>query len=660
MCGIAGMFIKQGDEKVSEDVLVRMISALHHRGPDESGIYIGPRLGMGNTRLSIIGIDSGTQPIGNEDSTLWIVFNGEAFNYIELKDELIQKGHRFSTRTDTEVVLHLYEEFGADCLSKINGQFAFAIWDAARKELFLARDRVGIRPLHYYADANMFVFASEIKAIFQQPKVPRELDLESLNQIFTLWTTLGPTTAFKGIRELPPGHFMRVTGTGETATRFWAVSAANPDTCWTGTQEEAREELASLIEDAVRLRLRADVPVGAYLSGGLDSSIVTALTATRFNNRLRTFSIGFREERFDESDFQSQARNFLGTKHTRTLVENDDIRSNFPDVVWHCEKPLLRTAPVPLFLLSRNVRDNHFKVVLTGEGADEIFCGYNIFKEDKVRRFWARQPGSRLRPQLLQRLYPYIFKTAPPALVYLEKFFAASPQDLSDPVFSHRIRWQNTGRIRSFFSAEMNTVLNGRNPVERVISGLPADFSGRDTLARAQFLEMDIFLSNYLLSSQGDRVAMAHSLETRMPYLDYRVIEFAFRLPAHWKLNGLTEKYILKKTFAGLLPESVIQRPKQPYRAPIREAFVDGASDDYVDELLSETALKRSGYFNPAKTAGLVKKIRKEASTTPSEVQDMAFLGILSTQLVHRQFIEDFGSYEPKIVVPDKIIDRRG
>lgn len=656
MCGIAGLFIKKGDERASEDSLKRMLSALHHRGPDESGIFISPRLGMGNTRLSIIGIDGGTQPIRNEDGTLWIVFNGEAFNYIELREALVQKGHRFSTRTDTEVVLHLYEELGADCLAEINGQFAFAIWDTRRQELFLARDRVGIRPLHYYASSDIFVFASELKAVFQEPKVPRELDLESLNHVFTFWSTISPCTAFKGIRELPPGHYMRVTSAGEDVRRFWSIPDGCPSHRWNGTEEEAREELVSLIEDAVRIRLRADVPVGAYLSGGLDSSVVTALTAGRFNNRLRTFSIGFREERFDESNFQSQARNFLETDHTQTLVSNDDIRQNLPHVIWHCEKPLLRTAPIPLFLLSRTVRDNQFKVVLTGEGADEIFGGYNIFKEDKIRRFIARQPGSRLRPLLLQALYPYIFKTNSPGGAYLEKFFSSSSQDFTDPVFSHRVRWQNTGRIRSFLSENVIADLNPVDPIESVINQLPDGFVNRSALSKAQFLEMDIFLSNYLLSSQGDRVAMAHSLETRMPYLDYRVIEFAFRLPPNWKLNGLTEKYILKKSFEGLLPESVIQRPKQPYRAPIREAFSGAVPSDYVDDLLSENALKRFGYFNVGKTTGLVKKIRQMDYAAPNEVQDMAFLGILSTQLVHQQFIEDFRGRDVLATMPDKIV----
>jgi len=654
MCGIAGIFVKQGSEQVQEDILIRMISSIRHRGPDEAGVFTAPRLGMGNVRLSIIGINGGTQPVGNENGTLWIVFNGEAFNYIELREELSSKGHRFSTQTDTEVVLHLYEEYGADCLHRINGQFAFAIWDCVRKELFLARDRVGIRPLHYYSDAHRFIFASEIKAIFQHPEVPRELDPEALHQIFTLWTTVTPRTAFMGICELPPGHFLRVTETGEAETCYWSIPNGSADTQWSGSQEEAQEELTALIEDAVRLRLRADVAVGAYLSGGLDSSIITALISTRFNNRLRTFSIGFREERFDESAFQSETSRFLKTDHTQTLVDAADIRRHLPAVVWHCEKPLLRTAPVPFFMLSQTVRDNHFKVVLTGEGADEIFGGYNIFKEAKIRRFWARQPDSRLRPLLLQRLYPYIFQKASPGRAYLEKFFAVSQQDLSDPVFSHRIRWQNTGRIQSFLSDELRASLNGSSPIEAVIGRLAPDFRNRDQLSQAQILEIDIFLSNYLLSSQGDRVAMAHSLETRMPFLDYRVIDFAFRLPAHWKINGLTEKYILRKAFRGLVPDAIRDRPKQPYRAPIREAFPEGSIQDYADELLSDYKLKQFGYFNPVKVAGLVNKIRSKDSTLPNETQDMAFSGVLSTQLVHYQFIENFHAQSVEKIVPDK------
>jgi asparagine synthase (glutamine-hydrolysing) len=655
MCGIAGWFARAADAPVDRDILTQMTAALRHRGPDESGVYIGNRIGLGNTRLSIIGVKGGVQPIGNEDGTLWIVFNGEAFNYIELKEELLRRGHRFHTRTDTEVVLHLYEEHGPDCLNRINGQFAFAVWDTVRQELFLARDRVGIRPLHYYQDPHRFVFASEIKALFLHPQVPRELDPDALNQIFTLWTTLPPRTAFRGVHMLPPGHWMRVTPAGVELTRYWSIPAGTPGTRYTGSMEDAQEELAALIEDAVRLRLRSDVPVGAYLSGGLDSSIVTALVAERFDNRLRTFSIGFDEARFDETPFQALARGHLSTDHTQIRVDNADIARHLPEVVWHCETPLLRSAPVPLFLLSRTVRDHGFKVVLTGEGADEVFAGYDIFKEAKVRRFWGQRPGSRLRPLLLQRIYPHTFDAASPGQAYLRRFFAVSPQALSDPLLSHRIRWQNTGRIRAFFSDELREALTLGDPVDGVRERLDPGFAGRDPLAQAQFLEMDLFLSNYLLSSQGDRVAMAHSLETRMPFLDYRVIEFAFRLPPHWKLSGLSEKHILRKAFARLLPPELARRPKQPYRAPIREAFAAG-TEAYVDELLSKEALARSGCFHPGKAAALARKLRAASGAPPNEVQDMAFLGILTTQLLHRQYVERFAEHRPAAAAPDRVV----
>jgi asparagine synthase (glutamine-hydrolysing) len=656
MCGIAGILARTESATIQEKTFLRMISALRHRGPDESGVYLSTHVALANTRLSIIGIEGGTQPIGNEDGTLWIVFNGEAFNYVELKSELVEKGHRFATPTDTEVVLHLYEELGPDCLNRINGQFAFAIWDSSREELFLARDRVGIRPLHYYCDAHMFAFASEIKALFQHPDVPRTLDAESLAQVFTLWTTVTPRTIFRGIEELPPGHYMQVSKNKVRVERFWSLPARLMENRRVPSPGAAREELQALLTNAIRIRLRADVPVGAYLSGGLDSTLIAALTSRHFNNRLKTFSIGFEEERFDETRFQREAVQHLGTDHHWIFARNADIREYFPDVVWHCEKPLLRTAPVPLYLLSRAVRDQGFKVVLTGEGADEVFGGYNIFKETKIRRACALHPYSRLRPLLLGKLYPYILKNASPGQAYLEKFFAASIQGISDPVFSHRVRWRNSSRASSFFSNALQSALADSSPVQTVIDRLPSEFSNLDPLSQSQIIEMDVFMSNYLLASQGDRVAMAHSLELRMPFLDYRVIEFAMRLPPHWKIFGLTEKHFLRRTFADLLPAAVTHRPKQPYRAPIREAFPFKTPPDYVDDLLSESTVKRAGYFNPAKVAGLAKKVRAPTAVAAGETQDMAFLGILSTQLVHHQFVENFGVRDLEPIVPEKRI----
>jgi asparagine synthase (glutamine-hydrolysing) len=654
MCGIAGIL---GPSTGGPDQIKRMLSALHHRGPDESGIYVDPHITLGHTRLSIVGLGDGTQPISNEDETLWVVYNGEIFNFPELRSELEKKGHIFRSQTDTEALVHLYEDFGPDFLHLINGQFAFAIWNCKKRELFLARDRVGIRPLFYWRRNETFIFASEIKALFQSPEVPREIDLKALHQVFTFWTTLPPRTMFRDIHDLPPGHYMVVNKDGEEIQRFWDIPYYSPADRWQGSLGAATEKLRELLIDAVRIRLRADVPVGAYLSGGLDSSIIASLIANNFNNNLRTFSLGFQDESFDESAYQRELVNHLGTNHRHIHVSSEMIRQTFRDVVWHCEKPVLRTAPAPMFMLSGLVRENQFKVVLTGEGADELFGGYNIFKEAKIRRFWGRSPDSQYRPLLLERLYPYIFKNPTRGRSYLQKFFAVSPRDLDDPLFSHRIRWENTGKNRLFYSAEVQQSLDGYDLYTEMTERLPADFSNRDHLAQAQYLEMDIFLSNYLLSSQGDRVAMGNSLELRLPFLDYRVIDFAMQLPPSWKLHVLNEKFILKKAFSDLVPAAILKRPKQPYRAPIREVFL-GDRDSCVDDMLSENYLKRSGLFDTGKTGHLLDKFRRSEQFGTSETQNMALVGILSTQLLYNQFIDDFASRRCKPIRVDKIVVR--
>lgn len=619
-------------------------------------MYTDAHIGLGHARLSIIGLKGGAQPIGNEDGSLWIVYNGEAFNYIELKEDLIKKGHIFSTETDTEVILHLYEELGPGCLEKINGQFALAIWDSSKKELLLARDRVGIRPLYYSQVNGRFLFASEIKAIFMHSGVKREIDPQSLFQVFTFWTTMTPKTIFKDIYELSPGHYMIIKDGRITQKPFWSIPYYALEERWSGSYEEAEEELKSVLKDAVRLRLRADVPVGAYSSGGLDSSLVTAIISKNFNNRLKTFSMSFQESSFDETPFQNNLIRYLGTTHSQTLITNPQIRNHLPEVIWHCEIPLLRTAPVPLFLLSKLVKENRFKVVLTGEGADEVFGGYNIFKEAKVRHFWGQRPESKLRPLLLERLYPYVFKDPGRSRFFLQKFYSVKPQDLQDPFFSHRIRWNNSGKNTTFFSDTILDALSGYQPLDDIAANLPANFNNRDVLSKAQFLEMDIFLSNYLLSSQGDRVAMANSLEIRLPFLDYRVIDFAFRLPAKWKIRGLNEKYILKQASTGLVPQEIKQRAKQPYRAPVRPVFFTDKTDDYVNDLLSGSYLKKTGYFNGNKVGRLIAKLKKSGQAASGEVHDMALVGILSTQLIHQQFIEKFHSRKVEPLKLDKVI----
>ena len=657
MCGIAGILSNNDSQAVNEALLRQMLSALRHRGPDESGIYIDPFVGLGNVRLSIVGLQSGTQPLSNEDGSLWIVYNGEVFNHIELREELVSRGHIFSSDTDTEVVLHLYEDEGPACLKRINGQFALAIWDCRKRELFLARDRVGIRPLHYLWINRRFLFASEIKALFQDSEVCREIDHQALMQVFTLWTTIPGRTVFRNVAELPPGHFMTVKDGKTRITAFWQIPHYRPEERYQGSFGEAIDELRWLLTDAVKLRLRADVRVGAYLSGGLDSSITTSLVLRQCNDRVKTFSIGFSDRDFDETSYQEQMVSHLKTDHHRITVDDAAIRKSFPEVVWHCEKPVLRTAPGPLFLLSELARENNLKVVLTGEGADEVFAGYDIFKEAKVRHFWSVYPDSQIRPLLLQRLHPYVFKNPSRGKAFLYGFYAVSAKDRKDPYFSHRIRWNNTAKTLTFLDDSIRNDASVSDPTEELSPLLPAGFADRDVLSRAQYLEMVLFLSNYILSSQGDRVAMAHSLEIRLPFLDYRVIDFAFRIPPSWKIKGLNEKHILKRAFREEVPDAILRRTKQPYRAPIRHVFVGGrgCQPDYVDDLLSEHGLKRTGLFDEKKVSRLVARYRNNGGVG-SEVQDMAIVGILSTQMLHHQFNQGFPWKPTSPITLDKVV----
>ena len=642
MCGIAGLFDRSGRQLAREGALRQMLSLLRHRGPDEFGILLDHATGIGNARLSIIDLAGGTQPIANEDKSLWIVFNGEIFNYLELRSQLQSRGHVFRTSTDTEVILHLFEEYGADCLTRLNGQFAIAIWDTIGRRLFLARDRLGIRPLFYTQVGDTLLFASEIKALLADPRVTAELDPGVVEQVFRFWAPVGAATVFRNISQLLPGHFLMADRQSLQIKQYWEQTFPTEEQfspLSAPSADSAAEELRSLLIDACRIRLRADVPVGAYLSGGLDSSTIASIVRRYTTNRLVTFSIAFNDEAFDESQCQKQMAAHLGTDHHVLQASYDQIGEAFPEVIWHTELPIMRTAPVPMFLLSRLVRNSGFKVVLTGEGADEFLAGYDIFKENKIRRFWARQPESTFRPLLLKNLYTDIRGIARGNFDFLTAFFRQGLTDLESPWYSHAVRWHNNARTLRFFSDDVLQE-NNDGHLKTMSELLPKAFKNWEPLARAQFLESSIFLSQYLLSSQGDRMGMAHSIEGRFPFLDFRVVEFCNQLPASLKLRVLEEKYLLKTAAHPFLPGEILRRPKRPYRAPIHRSLFSSASADYIGELLAPPSLADSGLFKPQAVQALLNKLR--AGTAIGETDDMALAGIISTQLVHRLFVKRF------------------
>ncbi|MDH4027606.1 MAG: asparagine synthase (glutamine-hydrolyzing) [Nitrospirota bacterium] len=638
MCGIAGIFNLYDEKEISMDTLRKMTAIIRHRGPDGFGFYKDKRAGLAHARLSIIDLDGGWQPMHNEDKTIWITFNGEIFNYIELREGLISKGHRFHTKSDTEVIVHSYEEYGTDCLKYFNGQFAFAIWDKNKDMLFIARDRVGIRPLFYTSVNGSILFASEIKSLFADERVRREIDHRALDQIFTFWMNIPPRTAFKDIMELPAGHYMTVKNGDCRVMQYWDLDFTACDSI--KSEEEYAEELRELLISSTRLRLRADVSVGAYLSGGIDSSVITALIKKYTNNPLRTFSVAFHDEAYDESIYQKHMIEYLNTDHSEIRCSYSDIGSIFPDVIWHTEMPVLRTAPAPLYLLSKLVRENGYKVVLTGEGADEILAGYDIFKETKVRRFLEKNPASICRPLILKKLYPYLENSPTKSLHYSKAFFDVDMSNYPDRYYSHVPRWDLTSKIKFFFSDNIRDELNGYNKFDELSSLLSNNMDSFDHLSKAQYLEIRTLLSNYLLSSQGDRMAMGNSVEGRYPFLDYRVIEFCCKLPPNLRMRTLTEKYILKKSMNDLLPESIIARTKQPYMAPDSRSFFAGGTLDYVGEMFSENALKRCGCFDVRKTKMIFEKCRK--GLTIGFKDNMAFVGILSTQILYDLFVERF------------------
>ncbi|MER6609540.1 asparagine synthase (glutamine-hydrolyzing) [Streptomyces sp. NPDC000927] len=636
MCGIAGFVSPSLDAGAAPEVITSMLSLIRHRGPDEAGYYLGDGMAMGTVRLAIIDISHGAQPMADPEERHWICFNGELYNYVELREELRGLGHRFRTRSDTEVFLRAWMQWGPGCLPRCNGAFAVAIRDAVSGDLFLARDRFGKRPL-FYADGTRgggdrdgaFLFASEMKAFQAFPDFRFELDPAELASTFAAWTPLPDRSPFLGIRQLPMGSWM-VVGGGRTSLHHYEELALEAPP-FTGTARDAEHFVRETLRQSVEMRLRSDVEVGVYLSGGLDSSIVTKLTTDLSSHEVRTFSVQFEEAAFDESGSQQVVASHLRTLHSSITVSGADIARTFPSAVYHAEVPAFRTAFVPMYLLARHVRDAGIRVVLTGEGADEAFLGYSLFRETLVRAEWNELSDAE-RMKRIGNLHPELSHFGPANRARLAGLFEQFSVERLPGLFSHELRYQN-GR----FAARL--LKRREDPFADLLAltGTTPGYAGLSAVQKAQWLEYKTLLPGYLLSTQGERMSLAHGVENRCPFLDPAVVRAAASVNLRFD-DGFEEKAVLKRAFHGELPESSLKRRKQPYRAPGASVFKE-QRPDYLDLILSDAELAKIDCVDPVFARRLVTKIMTTPDRQISTKEDQAFLYLLSTAVLDHRFV---------------------
>jgi asparagine synthase (glutamine-hydrolysing) len=633
MCGIAGFIA--GNRPDSNEILHRMVDCIRYRGPDESGYYLDDQIGLGHARLSIIDPRNGKQPAVNEAESVVVIFNGEIFNFLALRKELAARGHLFNNNSDTAILPHLYEEYGLSMFEKLNGQFAIAVWDKPNKRLILARDRFGEKPVYYYHNDQTFCFASEAKAIFQSGFVRAAVSPAALKHVFTYWTTVGDESIFRDIYQVPPGCYLIFENSKAETKAYWRYTYSRNKDLEAAGQFDYAEALESRLTASIKDRMVSDVPVSFYLSGGLDSSLITCMAGKITGQRLNTFSITFDDEHFDESEYQDVLSKHLGSNHRSVAFSKNQIPSIIKDVIYHAEVPLLRSGAFPMYVLAGLVKSNDMKVVLSGEGSDELFGGYDLFREVKIREFCGRSPDSKVRPLLYKRVNQFVKGLADQTSGSLSYFYGGSGTDTR--FASHLSRWKLGAFSQQFFSSEYREAMRDHVEPESLEPLLPDEFAEWSGVQRAQYLEVITLFSNYLLSSQGDRVSMGNSVECRYPFLDYDVFDYASALPDHMKIRGLNEKYIVKKLAQKYVPDKIAKRKKFPYRAPINIAEL--MKDEYVRDIMSGATLKKYGVFQPEAVLRFLSSVRLKAS--PNERDCMLFMGFLTTQVLYELFIDE-------------------
>ena len=633
MCGIAGLFNAQPIAEARVECLKRMLASIRHRGPDEMGYYFDEMVAMGTARLSIIDVKDGQQPIGDPSGRYWICFNGEIYNYRELRVELIGRGRSFRTNSDTEVLLHAWIEWGPRALERLNGPFAFAIYDRFKQSLVLARDRYGKRPLFYIRDQGGIVFGSEMKCFLPYDRFKFEFDEAQLASIFRVWTPIEDQSGYRGISQVPAGAYLSVDATSTRLATYAPLELSPPPSQL--AEPELLDHLRQGLSDSVQLRLRSDVEVGVYLSGGLDSAIVAQLIAENRPGTLKSFSVEFDDGKFDESDDQQIMARHLGTDHERLRITNQDIVEAFPEALWHAEVPVFRSAFVPMFLLSKLVSDAGIKVVMTGEGADEAFLGYDIFKETLLRSDWDLLDQATRQHRLIH-LYPDFpgpDKDRPAAAqAFIDQL---CEEEGTDSLFSHQVRF-NSSRLSKEL---LKQGFNGLRPLADAVAASSSVGSVRAALQGAQWLEFKTLLGGYLLSTQGDRMSAAHSVENRCPFLDPNVVALGCATTPRF-YDGVNEKYLLRKSFAGRLPREILLKRKRPYLSPDASAFLN-EEPDYLELIRSETELKKVDALNPGFCLAFMDRLTSAPRNTLRQADNQTFMFLLSTALLQRRFVSE-------------------
>lgn len=627
MCGICGKLAFEQNADVSGALIGTMIGSIRHRGPDDEGVYLSPRIGLGHARLSIIDLTSGHQPLSNENGTIWIIFNGEVYNFHELRGFLVGRGHVFKTQTDTEVIVHLYEELGPQCVERLRGMFAFALWDENAQTLFLARDRLGIKPLYYSLSEKAIVFASEIKAILADPAIKRELAPGMIDRFLTFLYVPGEETLLQGIRKLAPGHYLLVRNGKAEIRQYWDLRFVQPSEPL--SLKDAEKELSSLLAEAIKLHMIADVPVGVLLSGGVDSTAVLSCAAERTAKEIRSYTIGFSDPTFaDERPYARLAAEMFGTRHQDMTITASDFADFLPRYIWHMEEPVCEPPAVAMYYVSKLAR-NYVKVLLSGEGGDEAFAGYNNYRSivwmerlkqicpalNSTMSWGVSRVNSWVRSTRLAKYAPLISATFP------QYYYSRT---------SSPYRYSGSG-IGELYSPDFKSSIDREYTIEPV-SKLFSTVRGQSTLDQMLYIDTKTWLPDDLLI-KADKMTMANSLELRVPLLDHRLVEFAASLPWQYKLKGFTLKYIWKKTLSKRVPVEILKRQKTGFPVPY-ESWLRNEFREKIREILGDRRTVQRGYFRRKSIESLINANQEHG------VYSKEIFSLVTLELWHRMFLD--------------------